>query len=151
METNSSASTMTMNRWEYPFDWNWPSVFARSSSAFIDPYLPVLQPLFQRVETAKQTGQLPENYTVEAQWYTKTLTVKQRTQRPQKQQHHNLHIRLPALLVRLLRRLQHGFCPNRLEHKPHQPTNQPTPRSSNPTKQNLGNNNYLEKPCSHHT
>ena len=56
-----------------PFDWNWPSVFARNSSAFSDPYLPVLQPLFQRVETAKQTGQQPENYTVESQWYQRLL------------------------------------------------------------------------------
>ncbi len=52
-----------------PFDWDWPSVFRNGSEAYKDPYLPDLAPLFQRVETANQTGQQPQNYDVEAQWF----------------------------------------------------------------------------------
>jgi hypothetical protein len=56
-----------------PFDWDWQSVFHNGSNAYRDPYLPVLEPIFQRVETANQTGQQPQNYTVEAKWFHELL------------------------------------------------------------------------------
>lgn len=52
-----------------PFDWNWQGVFRNGSDAYQDPYLPSLEPLFQRLQEASQTGELPENYSVEAEWY----------------------------------------------------------------------------------
>jgi hypothetical protein len=56
-----------------PFDWDWQGVFRNGSDAYQDPYLPALQPLFQRLQEASQTGQLPSNYSVEAQWYHNLL------------------------------------------------------------------------------
>jgi hypothetical protein len=56
-----------------PFDWDWQGVFHNGSDAYQDPYLPALQPLFQRLQQASQTGQLPSNYSVEAQWYHNLL------------------------------------------------------------------------------
>jgi hypothetical protein len=56
-----------------PFDWDWHGVFRNGSDAYQDPYLPVLQPLLQRLQDASITGQLPANYSVEAQWYHNLL------------------------------------------------------------------------------
>jgi hypothetical protein len=56
-----------------PFDWDWQGVFRNGSDAYQDPYLPALAPLFQRLQEASQTGQLPGNYSVEAQWYHNLL------------------------------------------------------------------------------
>lgn len=56
-----------------PFDWDWQGVFRNGSEAYQDPYLPTLEPLFQRLQQASQTGQLPANYSVEAQWYHNLL------------------------------------------------------------------------------
>jgi hypothetical protein len=56
-----------------PFDWDWQGVFRNGSDAYQDPYLPGLQPLFQRLQDASQTGQRQANYSVEAQWYYNLL------------------------------------------------------------------------------
>jgi hypothetical protein len=56
-----------------PFDWDWQGVFRNGSDAYQDPYLPVLQPLLERLDSASQTGVKPENYDVEAKWYLDLL------------------------------------------------------------------------------
>lgn len=52
-----------------PFDWDWSGVFQNGSDAYEDPYLPGLEPIFQRLEYSNQTGNQPLIYDVEAQWY----------------------------------------------------------------------------------
>jgi hypothetical protein len=56
-----------------PFDWDWQGVFRNGSDAYQDPYLPALQPLFQRLNESSVTGELPGNYSVEARWYHNLL------------------------------------------------------------------------------
>ena len=56
-----------------PFDWDWQGVFRNGSDAYQDPYLPTLEPLFQRLQEASVSGELPGNYSVEAQWYHNLL------------------------------------------------------------------------------
>ncbi len=60
-----------------PFDWDWLGVFRNGSEAYQDPYLPALAPLFQRLQTASETGQQPEDYAVEAKWYHNLLMQNQ--------------------------------------------------------------------------
>lgn len=58
-----------------PFDWDWHGVFRNGSEAYQDPYLPSLAPLFQRLQTASEIGQQPDDYSVEAEWYHNLLML----------------------------------------------------------------------------
>jgi hypothetical protein len=57
-----------------PLDWNWTKQFAENSLTFGPRGNPLdLTPIRLRLEAANQTGILPQDYTIEAQWFNELL------------------------------------------------------------------------------
>ena len=56
-----------------PLDWNWTQFFTENSTLFSGANPLDLTPIHNKLQISELTGTLPENYTLEAQWFNQLL------------------------------------------------------------------------------